>query len=75
MRSNSWQTNDSGSLKIEETMESNNFVLTPKEVAHFTKFSEKKIYRLCKEGMIPHKKIGGQYRFIKTDIEGWLKGE
>ncbi len=63
------------SLTTEETAESNNFVMTPKEVAKFTKFSEKKIYRLCKASEIPFNKIGGQYRFIRTDIERWLKGE
>ncbi|MGZ3726418.1 MAG: helix-turn-helix domain-containing protein [Pseudobdellovibrio sp.] len=66
---------ETSSLKTEETAESNDFVMTPKEVAQFTKFSEKKIYRLCKSNEIPFNKIGGQYRFIRTDIERWLKGE
>ena len=66
---------ETSSLTTEETAESKDFVMTPKEVARFTKFSEKKIYRLCKENEIPFNKIGGQYRFIRTDIERWLKGE
>lgn len=66
---------EEGSLTSEKAMDSVDFVMTPKEVAHFTKFSEKKIYRLCKSNEIPYKKIGGQYRFVRTDIERWLKGE
>lgn len=68
-------SSDTGSLTSKEVTESSDFVMTPKEVAHFTKFSEKKIYRLCKSNEIPFKRVGGQYRFVRTDIERWLKGE
>ena len=63
------------SLTTEKAADSYGFVMTLKEVARFTKFSEKKIYRLCKAGEIPFNKIQGQYRFLKTEIERWLKGE
>lgn len=63
------------SLTTEKAAYSYDFVMTIKEVARFTKFSEKKIYRLCKAGEIPFNKIQGQYRFVKTEIERWLKGE
>jgi len=63
------------SLTTEKAADSYDLVLTLKEVARFTKFSEKKIYRLCKSSEIPHKKIQGQYRFVKSKIEQWLKGE
>ena len=63
------------SLTTEKAADSYDFVMTIKEVARFTKFSQKKIYRLCKSGQIPQRKIEGQYRFIRTEIERWLKGE
>jgi excisionase family DNA binding protein len=63
------------SLTTEKTTEFYSPIMTPYEVAAFTKFSIKKIYRLCKAGEIPHTKKGGQYRFHKDQIERWLKGE
>ena len=66
---------EKSSLKTEEETESNLSLLTPIEVAFLLKFSTKKIYRLISNGEIPFRKIGGQYRFVKIDIERWLKGE
>lgn len=66
---------ENSSLKTEEETESNLSLLTPIEVAFLLKFSTKKIYRLISNGEIPFRKIGGQYRFVKIDIERWLKGE
>ena len=68
-------TNLQSSLKTEKTAELNDFVMTLDEVASFTKFSTKKVYRLCRDGEIPFNKIGGHYRFIRSEIEKWLKGE
>ncbi|MEK6773490.1 MAG: helix-turn-helix domain-containing protein [Bdellovibrionota bacterium] len=66
---------EKSSLKTEETAESNLYLLTPIEIAKLLKFSTKKVYRLISNCEIPFKKIGGQYRFVKIDIERWLKGE
>lgn len=63
------------SLTTEKTAESEN-VMTVREVAKFLKCSTKKIYKLCKDGIIPCKRLGdGSYRFWKPEIEKWLKGE
>ena len=66
---------EKSSLKTEETAELKLNLLTPSEVADLLKFSTKKIYRLISNCEIPFRKIGGQYRFNKIDIERWLKGE
>lgn len=61
------------SLTTEETTETP--VMTAKEAALYLKVSVKTIYRLSGENKIPHKKIRGQYRFLKSDIERWMKGD
>jgi excisionase family DNA binding protein len=45
------------------------------EVARYLGFSPTKIYRLLKAGAIPAAKVGGQYRFVKTAIDGWIGAE
>ena len=43
-----------------------------KEVAQYLRFSTKKLYQLIKSRQIPFKKIGGQYRFAKAEIDKWI---
>lgn len=50
-------------------------IMDLKEVAQYLSFSQKKLYNLVKEGMIPYARIGGQYRFVKEEIDAWLKGQ
>jgi len=47
-------------------------IMNVKEVADYLKFGETKIYSLIEKGEIPVAKIGGQYRFLKSAIDGWL---
>lgn len=48
-------------------------IMDLKEVAKYLSFSQKKLYNLVKERNIPFARIGGQYRFVKDDIDAWLK--
>jgi len=50
-------------------------IMDLKEIAGYLGFSETKIYRLIKADAIPYAKIGGQYRFVKSEIDEWLKGK
>ena len=45
--------------------------LTVKEVAGYLSVSEKMIYRWLKEGSLPFQKVGGHYRFNRTEILEW----
>lgn len=47
-------------------------VMDVKDLARYLKFSPIKIYRLVEEGVIPARKIGRQYRFVKSLIDEWL---
>ena len=61
------------SLKTEEAMEQTD-VLTPIEAAAFLRVSRKTLSRLTLRGDVPHAQVGGQYRYLKSDLAAWLKG-
>jgi excisionase family DNA binding protein len=47
-------------------------VLTPREAAEYLNIHIRTIYRLVKSGEIPGRKVGGSWRFKRTDLEEWL---
>lgn len=47
-------------------------IVTIKEVAEFLKIKEKTAYRLVAEGKIPGFKVGGSWRFRRSEIEAWI---
>lgn len=51
-----------------------NQVLTSVEAAEFLKCSTKKLYRLIETHGLPCKRIGNEYRFLVSDLVGWMKG-
>ncbi|MCA0175249.1 MAG: helix-turn-helix domain-containing protein [Proteobacteria bacterium] len=48
-------------------------ILTIKEVADYLKVTERTIYRLAGAKKIPAFKVGGTWRFSRSDIESWIK--
>ena len=48
-------------------------ILTIKEVADYLKITERTIYRLAGAKKIPAFKVGGTWRFSRSDIDGWIK--
>ena len=51
----------------------NKEIMNIAEVSEYLGFSQRKIYQLIKDGKIPVSKIGGQYRFMKDEIDSWLR--
>lgn len=49
--------------------------MTIREVAQFLRLTEKTAYRYAAEGKIPGFKVGGAWRFRKSDIENWIERE
>ncbi|MDE0411708.1 MAG: helix-turn-helix domain-containing protein [Gammaproteobacteria bacterium] len=47
-------------------------ILTLREVAEYLKLAEKTAYRLAAKGKLPGFKVGGSWRFKKTDVEAWI---
>jgi excisionase family DNA binding protein len=49
-----------------------NDIITIKEVADYLKLKEKTAYALVARGEIPGFKVGGSWRFRKSEIEKWI---
>lgn len=48
-------------------------VLTVRDVCALLKMHHKTVQRHAKEGTIPAKRIGGEWRFVRSEIEAWLR--
>ncbi len=51
----------------------NDDILTIKELSLYLKLAEKTAYRLASDGKIPGFKVGGAWRFRKSEIDIWIK--
>jgi excisionase family DNA binding protein len=47
-------------------------VMTSTEAADYLKMHVKTVCRLAKEGKIPAKKVGSEWRFLKSVLDRWL---
>lgn len=47
--------------------------LSVKEAAEVLQVSKGTIYKYCKSEIIPHYKMLGNYRFIKSELEEFIK--
>ena len=63
------------SLTIEMDVKSICPTLTVKSASKYIGISVKTVYRLIKSGDLNPKKVGGQYKFLKSEIDHWLRGE
>ncbi len=50
-------------------------ILTIKEVAEYLKVNERTVYRLAGAKKIPAFKVGGTWRFLRSDIDQWIKDQ
>lgn len=47
-------------------------ILTLPEVAQLLKVAEKTVYTMAQKGELPAFKVGGQWRFRRTDLDAWI---
>ena len=47
-------------------------VLNAVEAAEYLKMHTKTVCRLAREGKIPAKKVGGDWRFLRSVLDRWL---
>lgn len=47
-------------------------IMTLREVAEYLRLTEKTTYRYALEGTIPGFKVGGTWRFRKSEIDRWI---
>jgi len=50
-------------------------VMTSVEAAKYLKMHVKTVCRLAKEGKIPAKKVGSEWRFLRKVLDSWLSLE
>ena len=50
-------------------------IMTIREIADYLKLTEKTAYRLTAEGKIPGFKVGGSWRFRRSEIERWIDAQ
>jgi excisionase family DNA binding protein len=50
-------------------------ILTIQEVAKYLKLNEKTTYRLASEKKLPGFKVGGSWRFKRSDLEDWIENQ
>ena len=50
-------------------------IMTIHDVAVYLKITEKTAYRLVSEGKIPGFKVGGSWRFNRSEIVSWAKSK
>lgn len=53
----------------------NDDILTIKELSLYLKLAEKTAYRLASDSKIPGFKVGGAWRFRKSEIDQWIKDQ
>lgn len=52
--------------------ESDGEILTLEEVAAFLKAGKRTVYRFAQNGEIPAFKLGGTWRFRRSELETWI---
>ena len=69
-----WRDSDYANIVIGGT-EDNDIVMTSVEAAEYLKMHVKTVCRLAKEKKIPAKKVGSEWRFLKSVLDRWLTQE
>ena len=49
------------------------YIMIMKEVAGYLKINEKTAYRLASEGKLPGFKVGGSWRFKRSEVVAWIE--
>jgi excisionase family DNA binding protein len=49
-------------------------VLNSEEAARFLRMHVKTALRLARQGRIPACKVGGEWRFLRSELREWLRG-
>ena len=50
-------------------------IMTIKELSEYLKLTEKTAYRVAADRKLPGFKVGGAWRFRKSEIDKWIKGQ
>lgn len=56
-------------------IEADGEILTLDQVAAYLKAGKKTVYRLVQQGQIPGFKLGGTWRFRRTELDSWIAAQ
>lgn len=62
-------------FKVMNNSELNQEVMTTTEVMTYLKVSRKTLLKLVHQGIIPAKKVGKDFRYLKSEIDNYLRGK
>lgn len=62
-------------MKTNGTHTANHNIMTLSEVAKYLGLHVMTVYKLTREGRVPAAKIGGQWRFKRDILDGWLEAQ
>ncbi len=66
-----WKGSDYSNIVIGGS-EDTDVVMTSVEASEYLKMHVKTVCRLAKEGKIPAKKVGSEWRFLRSVLDSWL---
>ena len=52
-----------------------NDLMTTKELAEYLQLDRMTIYKLLKAGDIPANRVGHHWRFLRSDIDEWIRSK
>ena len=55
-------------------MDTNNEVMNTDEVVQYLRITRKTLLKLIKDGQLKARKVGKNYRYLKTEIDHFLRG-
>jgi excisionase family DNA binding protein len=70
-----WRDSEYSNIVIGGSGEDTDIVMTSVEAAEYLKMHVKTVCRLAKERKIPAKKVGSEWRFLKSVLDRWLTQE
>jgi excisionase family DNA binding protein len=50
-------------------------IMTVKELCSYLRIHQATLYRMIKDGKIPHFRMGADYRFNRETIDAWMKNQ
>jgi excisionase family DNA binding protein len=65
----------SAAAAVQRKPDANEPYLTPDDLVKILKKSKDWIRRRCAENTLPHRKVGRDYRFVRSEIDAWVDGQ
>ncbi len=70
-----WRESEYSNIVIGGGNDESDVVMTSVDAAEYLKMHVKTVCRLAKERKIPAKKVGSEWRFLKSVLDKWLAQE